>query len=274
MDDNLDYGIFGSKGVASPSLFDGRDNFNEDFGFDMNDGGYDLPSDMGGFDGDNFGDEDNFGNSNDSQGWDDFDTSSDNTNRNDMNSDNESQNPKKIAIAAIIMGLVLIIIVMLAIRITGNIGNNTEIQNQAVQQQTNDEVTNQVSSAVMHNGYEQQQVNNVPVQNIQVESNNTYQTEGSTNNGWVEISDKHLAFNNTEQSTFTVERVMVYAKQNGNETNVKAVAVGTITGLTGKYELEIPYQGLENLVIGTVLNIEYSYLTSGNTKVIGTVKFI
>lgn len=277
--EGLDYGIFGAKDVASPSLFDGRTKFDNDFDFGMDDGGYDLPDSLDDSD-DMFGANDfgsDSGNDYGDSSWDDFNSGNKESNSNE-NGDAGGANPKKIAIAAIIMGLVLILLVLMLLRITKN-KDNVEVaqNNNVVQQQQMDTQSNNYEYSNQNNGYaSQQQIQQQVQQQVQqVPEQNTYKTEQPTqNNGWVQINDKYLAFVNVVQSTFTVERVDVYAKQNGNETNVKAVAVGTITGLTGKYELDVPYQGLENLVSGTVLNVEYSYLTSGNTKVIGTIKFI
>lgn len=280
MTDDLKYGLFGSESVFSnsfgvgtepeplnnePMLFGDDNEF--DFGFDSVDTGsddYSLP------------DSDN------SSSWVDPDS-----NDNGSDKDNGSQSPVKIAIIAIVAGLILIIIVFILLRFTGNSKTEqpTQQQQQVVQQTQIPQQQTQIpqQQVITQQTIPQQQVvhqHTIPQQQViqpvqQPTTNSIVQEQNfSSDSGWVEINDRLLSFNDTIQSTFTVERTKVYAKQNGTETNVKAVAVGKITGLTGEYELEVPYSGLDSLSVGTILTVEYQYLTSGNTKVITAIKFI
>ena len=248
MEYDLQYGLFGSASMVSDTFGNNvepvdnkpirfMDDDNSNLGYSGDSGGldYELPDSL------------------DESTW---QNDLDNNENNSEEPQDERMSPMKVAVIAVIAGLVLIMIVFSMLRFTG--GPKEE------KQQTQQVQVEQVQQV--------QQVQTEPVQ--QPVTNIVVKEKIVDKDGWVLINDRNLTFDKVIQSTFTLERVEVYARPNGSETNVKAVAVGTITGLTGKYELEIPYQGLEKLVTGTVLNVEYQYLTNGDAKVISAIKII
>lgn len=185
---------------------------------------------------------------------------------NDVDVGGKNFSQSSIAKIGIIIGFVIVAVVLLVVRVATS---QKDVEQQVYQQQYEQQPIYEQPVQVA-----EQPVQQVVQQPVQVVGQPVQNQSNTFTDGWVEISDKYLTFENKVQSTFTVETVKRYAKTNGEETNVKATAVGSITGLTGKYELEVPYQGSEKLVSGMVLKVEYSYMITNAKRVVNNIKFI
>ena len=77
------------------------------------------------------------------------------------------------------------------------------------------------------------------------------------------------------QSDFTVNKVDYYAKvsNDSSDKQVKAVVTGTITGLVGNYELEIPLEKSSVANIGTVFRVECKVVESNGYTVVYSLKY-
>lgn len=188
---------------------------------------------------------------------------------NDVDVGGKNFSQSAIAKIGIIIGFVIVAVILLIVRFASTPrGVEQQVEQQVYQQQYEQQ------QPVQQQVQQQQPVQQVVQQPTQVVEQPVQVQTDISKSDWIEISDKYLTFENVVQSTFTVETVKRYAKTNGDETNVKAIAVGSITGLTGKYELEVPYQGSEKLVSGMVLKVEYSYMVTNTKRVVNNIKFI
>lgn len=108
---------------------------------------------------------------------------------------------------------------------------------------------------------------------VQIQQGNTYRNDNSlvsnSNSGWTEIdADKGLKFSDKISSTFTTTKVKHYVKTTTvGEMEIKSVVTGSIAGLTGTYELELPYSNAVNLNSGDYFAIQYK-VSEVNGKVI------
>ena len=90
----------------------------------------------------------------------------------------------------------------------------------------------------------------------------------NTTSGFVEIEKESIEFNSElNELQFTITGIKNYAKNMGNELRVKTVLTGALSGYTGVYELEVPYDKGINLNIGDSFTV-YCRLGQFNGKVV------
>ena len=93
------------------------------------------------------------------------------------------------------------------------------------------------------------------------------------NDGWTTIdADKNVDLSSEVSGVFTVTSVKHMARSNGNETEVKTIASGSISGLTGKYELELPYSLARFLTVGNTLKLKYKIGQINGNSIISDLK--
>ena len=79
-----------------------------------------------------------------------------------------------------------------------------------------------------------------------------------TDTGWTEIEKSSLSKGDKLSGDFTVTEIKYYSKQSKlAEVELKTVVKGSISGLSGTYEIDIPYSNGVGLKVGDVFSIKY-----------------
>ena len=92
--------------------------------------------------------------------------------------------------------------------------------------------------------------------------------------GWDEIELSELAFSNVINGDFTVTSIKAYVKDSKTgEKTVKAVVTGGISGLSGTYELEIPYSKAEKLTVGDSFSVKYRIAKLNDYTIVGDISY-
>lgn len=95
-----------------------------------------------------------------------------------------------------------------------------------------------------------------------------------TDGGWDEIELSELAFSNVINGDFTVTSIKAYVKDSKTgEKTVKAVVTGGISGLSGTYELEIPYSKAEKLAVGDSFSVKYRIAKLNDYMIVGDISY-
>ena len=95
-----------------------------------------------------------------------------------------------------------------------------------------------------------------------------------TDGGWDEIELSELAFSNVINGDFTVTSTKAYVKDSKTgEKTVKAVVTGGISGLSGTYELEIPYSKAEKLAVGDSFSVKYRIAKLNDYTIVGDISY-
>lgn len=95
-------------------------------------------------------------------------------------------------------------------------------------------------------------------------------------NQWIEVDlSEPIKFQATISSDFTVTSIKHYAKitNSNNDRCLRTIVTGSISGLTGTYELEVPTDKAQNLKIGSIFAVEYGMSDKGEYKIIGAVHY-
>lgn len=250
--------------------FEGFDtNFGDD-GFGNSDSGFGgFSSDTSGFD--DFGDFSDFGESSSDAMTPDSSSSnqdtdlldfSDSSVLNNTNTNESNKGLKKTAIVTICIGVVVIVAVIL---IASALGKKDDKLDEVVNNSTNS------------NNYHTQQDNNTN-EIMQSSNNNEYSTQVSTNNTnkeWTEITDKeNIEFNKTYSNlVFTVTNIKHYAKLTDNTLVVKTELTGSISGMSGTYKLDVPYNKGVKLNIGNEFNVSVLIGSFNGKNVVGDIKY-
>ena len=102
------------------------------------------------------------------------------------------------------------------------------------------------------------------------------QAESALTTQWEEIStDSGVEFNKELEGTFTVTSVRHYAKVavSNKEVVLKSVVTGSISGLSGTYEIEIPYTKARYLKIGDTFEVKYHCSVEEGVMFIGEIEY-
>ena len=95
-----------------------------------------------------------------------------------------------------------------------------------------------------------------------------------TDGGWDEIELSELAFSNVINGDFTVTSIKAYVNDSKTgEKTVKAVVTGGISGLSGTYELEIPYSKAEKLAVGDSFSVKYRIAKLNDYTIVGDISY-
>lgn len=257
---------FNSDGFDS-SGFDDFDDFGSDDMLDF--GGQSQDNNSGGFSGDF---DDNF----------DANLNPGNTIPNDAfagmysddatgtDSDDDSSNFKKTAIIAIVVGVIVVL---------GAIFIGTRLLNKEDKPKyDNSQVT------VVDDNYIQQQqpVNNAsdvlnsgvtpPGQGSNYNPNNT-----TTNDNWIlldseEIKSETVQFDTEyKEHIFTVTEIKHYAKKTDNYTVLETRLIGSLSGISGTYEIRLSYDKGSKLIEGNEINVWVLFGSYNGNKVVGDI---
>lgn len=111
-------------------------------------------------------------------------------------------------------------------------------------------------------------------QNSNTQNNNTLASTTS-GNGWTEVDpDTSLKFSEELSGTFTPTSVRHYVKTTtSGELEIKSVCTGSISGLTGTYELEIPYSQACLLQRGNYFSITYKMAEMNGQQIISDIVY-
>lgn len=194
------------------------------------------------------------------------DSFSDTLNNSNIGSDIGVSNPKRIGVIGGVVGLVIILVGLFI----SNIANSNKVDSDTYVN-SNQQVTSN------------QQVNN----NQQVTSNQQGKIDqpsisngvivgDSGTGGWVEFTgDKDIKFDGSAKSEFTVLDIkhLVKVEDGKGDGLVKSVVIGNISGLTGEYEVELPYESAAKLEVGKIIGIDYNYTYINDIKVVGKIVF-
>lgn len=254
------------------------DNF-DDFGGDIfNDNN--NSSESSGFNGNS---QNNFMNNNDNFGEDAFSEESNDNSQYNSNAFSEEANDtnnglNKKSLIMIFSGVaLLIVVIIIASAITKSSKNKQNtVQQVPVQQVTTQQVIN--SDDIMNSQQTAQQPVQQPVQQTQ---NNTVVNNVKTGGYiWTTItSSENVVFNaNTTDMTFTVTNIEHRARAvDASETLVvKTTLQGSISGLAGTYELDVPYDKgiiLEQRGIGTQFTVHVQLGEYNGRTVVGAITY-
>lgn len=275
--DNIDDfdDIFGSSGNNDSSGFDDFNGFDDNSGSEFNTSSNSTSS----FDGDfgSFGDENQLDESNDVQddsGVSDIDFESQFSN-NDANTQLTSEVPssdlKKSAIIVAIIGVVLILVIIIVgaaiSKKKANIANEQEHvtivdDNSNSQQRTDINVDNIISSGDTQGSQESQSQQNTQVTN----NKDTAWTELSGNED-IQVFDEYKDF------TFTITDIKHYARLADNTLVVKTELMGSISGMSGTFTVDIPYNKGKQLSIGNEFSVQVLLGSFNGKNVVMDIKY-
>lgn len=263
--------------------FFGGDDFGSNNGFNDNTWSDD------GFGGDSFDNNlDGFNNQqNNTGGADAFDDAFsgafDNDTGMDLNQpDNSQYNPndttqsgglKKQSIITLVIGFILtvIVIVVASKLINSTKNNNTQV---VINENTQTQQTQQ------SNQQSNQNVDNImktETSNIQQNTQTVITNTKDSNFTWSEITDnENVTFNSDlVDMTFTVTDIQHLARtvDTNNNLVVKTKILGSISGLTGTYELDIPYDKGIRLAIGNSFTVHVQLGSYNDKTVVGEIRY-
>lgn len=90
---------------------------------------------------------------------------------------------------------------------------------------------------------------------------------------WTVIeADKTINLDSEVTAVFTVTGIRHLAKQTGVETAVKSIATGSISGLSGTYDIELPYSLARFVTVGTTLKLKYKIGQINGQSVVSDLK--
>lgn len=268
-------------------------------GFEDDDfGGFNTSDGFGG-DTDSFGDDfsDGFGagDMNDNFGGDSFNTSFDdgfsNNNTNNFSGnetsngefdnmfdnaggvpadDTSSANLKKTAIVAIIAGIAIIVVVLCFVSLMKK--RNTT--------QPNDKGVTIVEQPVNQEQYVPQNkpidtdANNI-MQSGNEPAGNTYIGNTSGNEKWTVIDDNQKIefLTDYKELTFFITNIEHRAKMSDSNLIVKTILTGSLSGMSGSYELEIPYFKGTQLHTGQEFTVKVLLGSFNGKTVVGDIKY-
>lgn len=281
------------------SLFDGEGFDSAGFG---DDGGFDSSDETGassGFDSFNSGDGDSEGfssanaqnNSGASISEDDLGNAFDNSledNKETPESGNEHGGLKKQAIIMVVVGVVaLLLVIAIASAVGRHSSNNTVNPN-------NDGVNNNVVAQTPDNSANTR---------VDISDNSDYSSSNNTNNNstnnndastsndensvkyvqdenmfnWVEITNNENVQieDNYSDMTFTVTGLKFYARSVDTNNNlvIKCVVSGSVSGLSGTYTLDVPYNKGVRLVVGNSFTVHVQLGTYNGKTVVCDMKY-
>ena len=198
--------------------------------------------------------------------------------------DTPAQDPGSLSKKSYIMIAVGVVIVIIVIIIASAVNKSMRKKQNVAEQQTQTQTVvqqqpvQQKVNADEIMGSTQEKVESQPVQqeNSNIVINNV--KEGGT--VWTEItSSENVVFNeNTTEMTFTVTGITHKARAvDASETLVvKTTLTGSISGLPGTYELDIPYDKgvkIESLGIGTQFTVHVQLGSYNGRTVVGNITY-
>lgn len=146
-----------------------------------------------------------------------------------------------------------------------SVNNNTVAQSDVNKNVGNNQANSQENSQVDNQGGEQSNVSQAPVS-----------TSQSGSDGWKEIDGTAEIQFNSEYSkiTFTVTKVthMVKSIPGSSDVMIVSKVMGSLAGMTGTYEFNIPYNKGIRLNIGSSFDVDVLLGQYGDITVVGDIQ--
>ena len=192
------------------------------------------------------------------------------------NSDDNNSNLKKTAIIAIVIGVVIVIAaVFIGSRLLNKdkqteydksqvtIVENTQQQQQQQQQVVDNNANNVINSGVNPPGY----------------SGGSYNNSSSVNkdNDWVLLDTETLTPTSVEFDTeykeriFTVTEIEHYARKTDNYVVIETRLKGSLSGISGTYEVRLPYNKGSQLKVDNEIAVWVLFGNYNGNKVVGDI---
>lgn len=166
----------------------------------------------------------------------------------------------KTALLAILAGIVLLIIVGIIIRA---VSNSSEADGKS--KKDNIEHSSNVEEVV--------NVTATPTVTVSINSN----TNVSNMEEWVHVANVDISgVSDVIASSMTVTEVKGYGRNTGvsNDKQLKSVVRGAIDGLSGTYDIVIPYSLMGKVGVGTKFAVEYRLMEYNGYKVVIDLDYI
>lgn len=155
---------------------------------------------------------------------------------------------KKNTIIVIIAGLIIIIAALMIWKKASASGQKM------VYTQSADEVSQESNY---------QQSNNIAESNV-----------SNSSSEWTTLSGDQTIDNIKEvESQFTVTSIEHLARKSGNEMQIKTHLRGSLSGLTGVYDLDVPYEKGTKLKVGDVFTVTVEVGSYNDSTVVGVIRF-
>ena len=261
----------------------------DDFGFGDASGGFDsfdTEDAFGDLEGD-LGDNTDNSFSNQQQNSNQFADSVSNFDSQNQNSNNEDDNRSGLMKQAVIVIAIGVVILILVFVIAGFVGkskkNDTSNQQQQVEQQEQ-----QLEQQLEQNTV-QQKKQDTDADSIMNEDNSTDSSDTDDSNKnvitnekdskytWTVITNKEDVQFNKEYSDMTFTITSIEHRARSVDTNNNLVVItniqGSISGLSGTYELNIPYDKGVKLVVGSSFTVHVQLGTYNGKTVVGEIKY-
>ena len=126
----------------------------------------------------------------------------------------------------------------------------------------------------------QKMIYNKSAEDVSQESNykqSTNTTTGNVNSSsseWTAVSgDQAIDDIKEVESQFTVISIEHLAKKSGNEMQIKTHLRGSLSGMTGVYDLDVPYEKGTKLKVGDVFTVTVEVGSYNNSTVVGVIRF-
>lgn len=110
--------------------------------------------------------------------------------------------------------------------------------------------------------------------NMAESSNIAESNVSSSNSEWITLSgDQTIDSIKEVESQFTVTSIEHLAKKSGNEMQIKTHLRGSLSGLTGVYDLDVPYEKGTKLKVGDVFTVTVEVGSYNDSTVVGVIRF-
>ena len=179
------------------------------------------------------------------------------------------------SVIAIVAGFIIILIAFGVINIANRVGDK-EINNNVEITDTSDKVlktNNDVPTSVEND------IGSINKE-IEKQQNNIFtgsrKSSSSSSDGWVEFKpEEGIIFDAVTIAVFEVTGIKHVAKaiNNKNDKIIKSIVYGSISGLSGTYEVEVPYDKAILLTNGSEFEIEYRYGIRNGVRLVGEIRY-
>lgn len=110
--------------------------------------------------------------------------------------------------------------------------------------------------------------------NYQQSTNTVTGNVNSSSSEWTTVSgDQAIDDIKEVESQFTVTSIEHLAKKSGNEMQIKTHLRGSLSGMTGVYDLDIPYDKGTKLEVGDAFTVTVEVGSYNNSTVVGVIRF-
>lgn len=110
--------------------------------------------------------------------------------------------------------------------------------------------------------------------NYQQSTNTAESSVSSSSSEWTTVSGDQAIDNIKEvESQFTVTSIEHLAKKSGNEMQIRTHLRGSLSGMTGVYDLDVPYEKGTKLKVGDVFTVTVEVGSYNDSTVVGVIRF-